>query len=411
MFSDVGVQDTHSATIDWGDGNVEPGVVIQSAGGGQVVGSHLYANSGMYTVVVTVEDDDGGGRMASFVVVVEPAPLPGIPPVVDLNGDAPGVDAVFDAFRRSTVQVGTTGRTRVQDPDSDLLARLVIEIDSPAGAAAGALAVNLAEAAARGISVVGQNTSSLTLEAISGAASAADFQAVLETLRYVGGGSTGAATNAAQARVTVTAVDADGLEGQAQAVIQFITGTLDEADASPPPDGPVLPGVDVDTPPGIVLIADRRAGALPDGGTGSGGEELEPTTNFEVPDRLAADERALQRALRLALTRPQSASRDEVIDVVFSLGDVELASLLGIDMGDEPVYHEARKEQVRNQADEIPERPNVASKPEPTLTPAAEPDSRSLTLWSAIAGSGMLWLGGTWWWMDRRRRRLLAKGL
>ncbi len=56
-FSDPGVSDTHTATVDWGDGTVEPGQVNQVAG--VVSGSHTYSASGLYTIDVMVCDDDG----------------------------------------------------------------------------------------------------------------------------------------------------------------------------------------------------------------------------------------------------------------------------------------------------------------------------------------------------------------
>jgi hypothetical protein len=34
----------------------------------------------------------------------------------------------------------------------------------------------------------------------------------------------------------------------------------------------------------------------------------------------------------------------------------------------------------------------------------AGPSWNSLAFWAALAGSGTLWLGGTWWWMRRGRK-------
>ncbi|RRS35282.1 MAG: hypothetical protein NV67_11010 [Gammaproteobacteria bacterium (ex Lamellibrachia satsuma)] len=69
-FTDAGVQDTHTATIDWGDGTVEPGTLTQGAGSGSVAGSHAYAADGSYTVIVTVTDDDGLFGSDSFQVIL-----------------------------------------------------------------------------------------------------------------------------------------------------------------------------------------------------------------------------------------------------------------------------------------------------------------------------------------------------
>jgi hypothetical protein len=58
-FSDAGQQDTHTARIDWGDGNVTDGTVVESSGLGSVQGSHIYADDGAYTIRVLVSDDEG----------------------------------------------------------------------------------------------------------------------------------------------------------------------------------------------------------------------------------------------------------------------------------------------------------------------------------------------------------------
>jgi hypothetical protein len=69
-FTDPGTMDTHTAVIDWGDGNDEPGTVSEVAGSGNVTGSHQYLNLGSYTVTITVTDDDGGEGSDSFHVEV-----------------------------------------------------------------------------------------------------------------------------------------------------------------------------------------------------------------------------------------------------------------------------------------------------------------------------------------------------
>jgi len=65
-YSDSGSADTHTATIDWGDGVVEPAGAI----GGIVSADHVYADNSFYTVIVTVTDDDGGSSSAEMTVIV-----------------------------------------------------------------------------------------------------------------------------------------------------------------------------------------------------------------------------------------------------------------------------------------------------------------------------------------------------
>jgi len=67
-FTDAGTGDTHTATIDWGDGSpVEAGLVTETPFGppgsvagmnGTISGSHVYADKGTYTVTVRVRDDE-----------------------------------------------------------------------------------------------------------------------------------------------------------------------------------------------------------------------------------------------------------------------------------------------------------------------------------------------------------------
>ncbi len=82
-FTDPGVLDTHTATIDWGDGGVEEGVVSESGGSGAVSGSHVYVSGGTYTVTVTVVDNggDAGGGVLPISVIGN------APPTVDAGPD------------------------------------------------------------------------------------------------------------------------------------------------------------------------------------------------------------------------------------------------------------------------------------------------------------------------------------
>jgi hypothetical protein len=58
QFTDVGTLDTHEASIDWGDGTVTAGAIVQGSGSGSYSGGHAYAGGGIYTVTITVTDDD-----------------------------------------------------------------------------------------------------------------------------------------------------------------------------------------------------------------------------------------------------------------------------------------------------------------------------------------------------------------
>ncbi len=59
-FTDIGTLDTHTATIDWGDGTTSEAVITESNGSGSLSGSHKYTSGGIYDVKVNLSDDDGG---------------------------------------------------------------------------------------------------------------------------------------------------------------------------------------------------------------------------------------------------------------------------------------------------------------------------------------------------------------
>jgi hypothetical protein len=104
-YNDLGTLDTHTATIDWGDGApLDGGECNETPFGppgafsgmdGSVHGSHTYASAGIYTVVVTVADDDGGLGQDTFAVTVQDdIDADGIPSVEE-QGPA-GQDANYD---------------------------------------------------------------------------------------------------------------------------------------------------------------------------------------------------------------------------------------------------------------------------------------------------------------------------
>ena len=59
-FTDAGTNDTHSATLAWGDGASGAASVTETDGAGTATGSHTYSAAGTYSVTATVTDDDTG---------------------------------------------------------------------------------------------------------------------------------------------------------------------------------------------------------------------------------------------------------------------------------------------------------------------------------------------------------------
>jgi predicted extracellular nuclease len=73
-FTDPDKLDTHTATIDWGDGSTSTGTVTESFGAGTIAGSHAYTTPGIYTITMTVEDGYGNTDQSvyQYVVVYDP---------------------------------------------------------------------------------------------------------------------------------------------------------------------------------------------------------------------------------------------------------------------------------------------------------------------------------------------------
>ncbi|MHB1391010.1 MAG: hypothetical protein ACYCXF_07255 [Thermoleophilia bacterium] len=73
-FGDPGVNDTHIASIGWGDGATTVGGIVESGGTGVVTGNHIYTVAGVYLITVRVTDKDAGtGESVSrYVVIYDP---------------------------------------------------------------------------------------------------------------------------------------------------------------------------------------------------------------------------------------------------------------------------------------------------------------------------------------------------
>ncbi len=75
--TDAGLRDTHTATVDWGDGTVESVPVTSGQPGtGSFTAGHVYAAAGSHVAHVVATDDDGGRDVVALPVEVGPAVSP-----------------------------------------------------------------------------------------------------------------------------------------------------------------------------------------------------------------------------------------------------------------------------------------------------------------------------------------------
>ena len=82
-FTDPGTVDTHTATVNWGDGSTDNLGTVTSP---FALGSHTYADNGSYTVTVTVTDKDGGVGSDTFTITVNNV-APTVTAPADTSGD------------------------------------------------------------------------------------------------------------------------------------------------------------------------------------------------------------------------------------------------------------------------------------------------------------------------------------
>jgi hypothetical protein len=168
-----------------------------------------------------------------------------------------------------------------------------------------------------------------------------------------------------------------------------------ESDSEDPPED-VVSLLNVIEPPEPQLFPNS------DGGAGGGIPDGDKPKQVTGPNAIL-DERVMQAVYY----RPPIVHDEELVDAVFSLGEIELVSLLGVDMGDEPVFKQPTKALSKKTDGEVAEAfrqplPPIAQVPV-SEAPTA-PGWKSLVLWAALAGSCTLWISGTWWWMHRGRK-------
>ena len=102
-FADVGIFDTHTAKIDWGDGSIEgPTTIGIDQDADTLSGSHVYVDQGTYTISITVLDDDGG-ISASDITTIR---VNNVAPVVGANDFTFDEDSGANNFALSVTDVG-----------------------------------------------------------------------------------------------------------------------------------------------------------------------------------------------------------------------------------------------------------------------------------------------------------------
>lgn len=103
-FTDSGSNDTHTATVDFGDGAGPAGATVsESAGSGSITATHEYTSAGTFPLTATVADDDGGGDSSAAPATTKNSPGAFLPPI-----NAGGTRSSFKIGSTIPVKVGVT---------------------------------------------------------------------------------------------------------------------------------------------------------------------------------------------------------------------------------------------------------------------------------------------------------------
>ncbi|MCH8937672.1 MAG: PKD domain-containing protein, partial [Gemmatimonadetes bacterium] len=114
-FSDADTEDTHTASIDWGDGTpAEAGTVSKLVVPWTVSATHAYADDGDYTVTVSVSDGRGGVGQGSYTVTVS-----NVAPTAVAGGPYSGDEGSPISFSGSATDPGADALTFEWDFDYD----------------------------------------------------------------------------------------------------------------------------------------------------------------------------------------------------------------------------------------------------------------------------------------------------
>jgi len=119
-FADTGTLDTHTVSIDWGDGTAAANPAVGETGGaGSASATHVYTAVGTYTVTATVTDDDGGKVTSQRTIVIKAVELQGGDLVVggtlandtiSFNRLVTGILVSVNGANLGTFNVPSTGR-------------------------------------------------------------------------------------------------------------------------------------------------------------------------------------------------------------------------------------------------------------------------------------------------------------
>jgi hypothetical protein len=136
---------------------------------------------------------------------------------------------------------------------------------------------------------------------------------------------------------------------------------------------------------------------------GSGGQVIDVRVPTSAPQGGAPPRDMILEAL----SERSAPVPDEIVDAVYALAEIESLSLVGYDMGDEPL---ARQKKVESAAkvDAVAER---VAPPQEVIVHKLTTDDETLwspLLWGALAGGGTLWAGGAWWWHGHKRQRRVS---
>jgi hypothetical protein len=133
-FTDVGTADTHTASINWGDGTIDSSMAQFSACTGGVTGQlgdfHIYTVPGQYTIQVSLTDDDSGvdTKTADITVVDAAGALASVIDMLMPLADHPDIQAAIDWLQGEQDSLAASGALDMLDQDDPFAAIQMIKL-------------------------------------------------------------------------------------------------------------------------------------------------------------------------------------------------------------------------------------------------------------------------------------------